>query len=373
MNDARRSKVLHLSNCGLSKIPSAVFTMTDIERLDVGWNQIRELPADIKKLTKLRELWINSNPLTKISADIQYCRNLKILDARDTKLRELPKEIGRLKHMLTITLSGAPVDEDLRVALQSGCSAVLQFLSTRDELEARKQKLERRLQGGLYREIMSDPAKSRMITDLVNDAFEKIADPDEQRSLIRNAERLFPPRIEDANVRKVHKVLTDLRDQNERKKLKAELELKVRAIYFGTIKASDVEKLIKNIFVEIPTLVDIKFLLKYAKEIFPPQVVDIAPKRVYHDLKDLRCRLRAEREAGLKALRRALGEMYSDVEPDAVDGLVDAVGALFKRTKDLKKMASSAGTYFPVEFQSADAKKVRNVFVQEKRALTGGA
>ena len=148
--------------------------------------------------------------------------------------------------------------------------------------------------------------------------------------------------------------------------------MKIRAIYFGIIKAERVEGLVDDIFDATPTLDDIKFLLKYARQIFPGQPVDIVPKKIYRSLVALRDRLRAERAAGMELLRRALADMYSDVETENVDELTKAVGKLFRKTVNLKKLAADAGTYFPVEFQSADPIKVRKMFVEERKALGGG-
>ena len=54
---------LQLSHFNLFRIPERVFQMTFLTRLDLGWNQLRSLPASIGKLSNLEQLWINHNPI----------------------------------------------------------------------------------------------------------------------------------------------------------------------------------------------------------------------------------------------------------------------------------------------------------------------
>lgn len=53
--------------------------MTTLTRLDLGHNEIIELPPGIGKLVRLEELWLNNNPLATLPADIQSCIMLKSL------------------------------------------------------------------------------------------------------------------------------------------------------------------------------------------------------------------------------------------------------------------------------------------------------
>ena len=55
--------MLHLSHLGLEEIPQDVFSLTNLVRLDIGWNQIVRVPDDIAQLSKLEELWLNNNPV----------------------------------------------------------------------------------------------------------------------------------------------------------------------------------------------------------------------------------------------------------------------------------------------------------------------
>jgi len=82
LEQAAKSGVLHLSHLDLEEIPKEVFSLTNLVRLDVGWNQIRCVPDEIAQLSKLEELWLNNNPVSirrnlsltqKLLEKIVYC------------------------------------------------------------------------------------------------------------------------------------------------------------------------------------------------------------------------------------------------------------------------------------------------------------
>lgn len=107
---------------------------------------------------------------------------------------------------------------------------------------------------------------------------------DEIKSLIRNAERLFPDKIHNIQVEKIRQSFTTLRRDNEMKKLGAELELKIRNIYFDRIDPQIVESMVKSIYTHIRDLQDIKFLLKYAVTLFPDEAKQVDGAILYDDL-----------------------------------------------------------------------------------------
>jgi Leucine-rich repeat (LRR) protein len=97
---------------GLKEIPPVVFTMTNLKRLDIGWNRISTIPTDISKLVRLEELWINSNPLKEIPHDVSKCTNLKVIDLRDTQVKILPYSLGRLKRMVQLKTEGSKISKE---------------------------------------------------------------------------------------------------------------------------------------------------------------------------------------------------------------------------------------------------------------------
>ena len=107
--------MLHLSFLGLDTIPPEVFTLSNLVRLDLGFNELSgsivaiclffsskvsfpELPDEISKLAKLEQLWLNANPLITVSPQIEHLRCLKVIgSAPEVYMNHLFKVASRFK------------------------------------------------------------------------------------------------------------------------------------------------------------------------------------------------------------------------------------------------------------------------------------
>lgn len=145
---AKRSQFLHLSHCGLSSIPPEVFEMSDLVRLDLGHNEITEIPDEISRLTSLEQLWCNSNPLQKLSPELYQCSKLKVIDLRDTEINDIPREIGRLKNLVEFDLRGNKLRSKLDVKADN-VNSVMDHLAHKDTRKQLKIKLENSLREGV--------------------------------------------------------------------------------------------------------------------------------------------------------------------------------------------------------------------------------
>ncbi len=187
---------------------------------------------------------------------------------------------------------------------------------------------------------------------------------DDIKNLIRNAERLCPEDIGSADTRKMRLTYDALKRQNTKKKLAAELELKMRRIYFDRIKPEAVEGVVKSIYEEITSLDDIVFLIKNARAIFPASPADVNGKDLKAALVDLQAQLAAERAAAIAGLVQALKGLYSHVEPPLIVALAEDVAALFSKADDLKKLAADVADLFPAEPEAVVPKRIRAAFVR---------
>ena len=62
----KQSKRLSLYREQLSKIPSEVFELDNLEELDLRYNQLTFVPSEIQALKNLKLLDLRSNPLQKV-------------------------------------------------------------------------------------------------------------------------------------------------------------------------------------------------------------------------------------------------------------------------------------------------------------------
>ncbi len=101
-------KHLNLSNCGLSNLPSDVFTLTDLEFLEASNNQLTSLPDEIGSLTRLKYLSLHHNPFRALSQSFSLLaslNNLEHLDLSACGLSTLPHTIGSFGRLELLDLS----------------------------------------------------------------------------------------------------------------------------------------------------------------------------------------------------------------------------------------------------------------------------
>ncbi len=324
---ARVTKCLSLSQMSLHSLPAEIFELTDLVRLDLGYNHLLSLPSEIGQLTNLQQLWLNNNPLSALPVELERCAKLRQLDLRQTRITALPRELGRVKGLVDVDIADIPLKDKLAAAhAAGGTTSLLRSLQSSDQRKQLKQQLEKKLADGLYREVADEPGARDRITLLVKQLFREFAgNVEEQRSLIRNCERLLPPNLADADATTVRATFVTLRRDNEKKRLMAEVELKLRALYFDRIAPTQVESLLHDVATVFETLEDVQFLLKHAKALFPADGVPADTRGVHRDMVALRTRLARERAEALQALHKALRKIYHDVDPHRVEALLEAV------------------------------------------------
>ena len=365
IDKARQTGTLYLSHLNLKFIPEEVFTMTNLVRLDLGWNHLEEISPRIGELAKLEELWLNRNPLKTLPVELESCVKLKILYLRDTNLRKIPNEIGRLRHLMEIDLQGTTLKPKQNgVFEEGGTYKLLSHLKNRDQRKQAKIKMAQRMREGIYREVWDAPGGPEQVTTLVKDVIRTFDSLEEIKSLIRNVERLFPEDIGMVDIGSIRDYFFQLRRENEMKKLAAELELKIRVIYFDRIKVELVEDMVHDIYREINDLDDIKFLIRYAPKLFPPTAKEVTGVGIADAVYGLQEQMAKEREDAVNGLLQAIKGQYPHVEPPQVQKLTDDTAAFFKKVVDLKKLAADVNVFFPAEFENAIPKQIRRDFVK---------
>ena len=65
-------------------------------RLNLGYQELTQVPEGIRSLTDLEELSLNNNAITELPAWIGDLQNLRKLDVSSNRLASLPPELGRL-------------------------------------------------------------------------------------------------------------------------------------------------------------------------------------------------------------------------------------------------------------------------------------
>jgi Leucine-rich repeat (LRR) protein len=84
--------VLTLANLGLLEIPPEIGNLSNLEYLDLSFNQLTILPAEIGNLSNLVSLFLIDNQLTTLPAEIGSLRDLQELALMGNQLATLPPE-----------------------------------------------------------------------------------------------------------------------------------------------------------------------------------------------------------------------------------------------------------------------------------------
>jgi Leucine-rich repeat (LRR) protein len=106
-NDRNIEESIDISARGLTKVPIAIFDHIYAVSLNVSKNKLSgALPAEIRKMSKLRVLNMSNNKLTGIPAEVGQLSDLETLDVSNNQITGLPLEIGNLKKLKVLVLSG---------------------------------------------------------------------------------------------------------------------------------------------------------------------------------------------------------------------------------------------------------------------------
>lgn len=123
-NDSIENKsannILDLSSQGLKKIPDDVFGQTNLEELNISYNQINgAIQAEIKHLKNLKVLNAGNNDMTGVPAEIGQLHQLEVLNLANNQLTGLPYELGNLQKLKILNVSGNNYAEsDLSVIIK---------------------------------------------------------------------------------------------------------------------------------------------------------------------------------------------------------------------------------------------------------------
>jgi hypothetical protein len=248
---------------------------------------------------------------------------------------------------------------------------VLRLLSLLNERNTRRE-LEEALRTTLtvdvYREAADTVAGKARVAQLVADCLEifGVSENAELRTVVRNAQRLFHTDVNRASAAEVRERLTELLRGNVRKALAADVELKLRAVYYGRLDVTKVEGIVHDVMACLPELEDAQFLLEHATKLFPKEAKDVRGAALYERLCARRAAMAQDRAAAIATLVKSLMNVYPDREPHHCDSLARAVARLVKKADDVRMLASDAAELFPPEFNAAKPKLVYRAFLASK-------
>lgn len=88
----------------ISYIPDHVGKLGTLETLDISWNKVRRLPPRLCYCTKLRHLDLSHNRLTSLPSEIGILQSLRHLSVAFNSLESLPEELFSCKRLKVLAL-----------------------------------------------------------------------------------------------------------------------------------------------------------------------------------------------------------------------------------------------------------------------------
>lgn len=98
-------KVLMLDTNDLYHLPKEICLLHSLERLSLSNNLLTSLPHGFGRLPNLRSLHMSNNKFEAFPLEVCYLRALEFLDLSDNLLVAIPKEISSLKTLGTLLLN----------------------------------------------------------------------------------------------------------------------------------------------------------------------------------------------------------------------------------------------------------------------------
>lgn len=97
---------LDLGYENLNELPAEIGQLTNLKELYLHGNQLEILPKEIGNLSQLETLKLKYNKLKKFPEGISDLKNLKMLEINNNQIKKLPPEIGNLENLLKLDITG---------------------------------------------------------------------------------------------------------------------------------------------------------------------------------------------------------------------------------------------------------------------------
>jgi len=221
---------LFLGSCMLHNdlFPSDIFTFRHLVVLDLSYNNLNCVPDGIGELANLQELWANDNPLIQVPSCLCMLKDLRILDLRNSWLRNIPREYARLTKIQDINLENCPLKPTLSKAYAEGQDSLFAYLKRKDDRRLYKASFVRLLREEIY--PFDPPEKHVQIGESVFAALKNCTSSDLDK-LVRHCQRFLPKRLEDVSGEDLKDVIHQLNAEEVQRNEVGFLQLKLRAVY----------------------------------------------------------------------------------------------------------------------------------------------
>ena len=347
--------------------------MSRIIRLDLSYNWITSLPQAITECTALTELWLQYNPLESIPDGISNLSNLECLDIASTKVAALPNEMATMTKLDELDWFDTPLElillKEAKVQVND-VPAVMGLLHNRYTRQKLEEQLLETLNGTKYMKEVDLPGMSQVISDLCQTLSVMYADLDEFALFVRRADSLLPEKLVECtpeNLLKVKSNFKEMQRDTTRVRLSADVEIKLRAIYFDRAERSEIDFMLSDIYKHVKSLEDIQHLVQYAADIMPEEAKDVTGAVVWDKMLAHQQMLTDKREGVISVLLTSMTGLYPEQKPEDIEECGRRVAKAFAvqrfatkhELERLTQVAAEAAKLFPPDFPSIVPEEIK--------------
>ncbi|XP_039267292.2 protein scribble homolog isoform X1 [Styela clava] len=127
----RSLEELLLDSNQIRDLPKQFFRLTKLKKLTIGDNEIQSLPAEIGHLIQLVDFDISRNDLAELTENIRFCKMLEVVDLSGNPLTKIPQGLCELPNLKHLNLNDVSL---LRLPHEIGSLANLHTLECRENL-----------------------------------------------------------------------------------------------------------------------------------------------------------------------------------------------------------------------------------------------
>uniref|UniRef100_A0A1B0CLB2 Myb-like domain-containing protein n=2 Tax=Lutzomyia longipalpis TaxID=7200 RepID=A0A1B0CLB2_LUTLO len=142
MGELRKMEILYSQNNNITEIPNLV-GCNALKEIQLGCNSIEAISDEFcQSLPQLKVLNLKDNKLKEISKEIVLLRSLSTLDVSNNLLEQLPSTLSMLSHLTNLQVEGNPLKTIRRDIVQCGTARILKILRNERVSEASTAKIE---------------------------------------------------------------------------------------------------------------------------------------------------------------------------------------------------------------------------------------
>jgi len=356
--------------------------LNKIVRLDLSYNFITALPNELSLMSGLQELWLQQNPLASLEG-VASLQNLEVLDIRSTRVEYFPAEMATMKRLYEIDWRETPAALNLweqNGIVANDLPATMALLHERNARSGLEAALLEALAGVKFMKEADTPGIAQRIADLVRTLSDMYGNVDEFSLFVRRADSLLPDKTKECtpvNLMKVKENFEGMQRQTTRKRLAADVEIKLRAVYYDRASRQEIDCMIEGIYNHVLSLEDIQHLVKYVADIMPAKPEDVKGPLVWRNLLAHQALLTEKRQQAVATLCTSMQGLYPEQRPADLQEKATEVAAVFaverfatkQELERLTQVSAEASKLFPPDYPSivpSDIKAAAKVMFKAK-------